>query len=785
MKRLYAFLALLNAIAVSIILTVPSQVKAFPNGVAEYEGYFSAFVEPNTATHWNVIRHCDGISPVFTSSTTKATFISEIKEYLANGKLSTCATAQSAGTITRNKTGAAFIIQSMRDGGTNARNRPPTASDIADWEARLGNATMTYQSSKAFSYNSGYMMDTTNDSDARDDDSYYNRPGTADSLVFTVGGVEKVMIKADCANINGGVGLPKVVDWSISGQSSVSAATAIPGTTVTFTHMLKNAGPDDATGIWWTARNVTTGGAVASGGPVGEAKNNVWSTVNTNNFTIPAGAAAGATYCQHVEYGPVTNGGGISSSPDACVTVVYDYELHPIAAPPASPIVLNGQTATFTFSLRNDGPTVTNSTWLSIRKLTIPPGTNLAVGMGEHDDVQSCAFYAPATCSGVWASAVATYAVGTSPTITSQSVTATSSDTPGTRLCYVLSVVSRDEGPTIQGGLIHNRDSAIACVTVAKSPTMAIVGGDGSAGGSTYVQCPGQAITAPGDTNHDGVADGQDCTPVVAAAPCQGTAGFTGVVATGFGSFGEYGLVATGGITGFGSAGLLSPSSTYTSFANTTTPAGTYMSTHCIQDYAALYQNRVSGANPLFLSPGAIPAGSQSYRVAGDVQINASNLTSGQQVLIYAPNNTVTIAGNITYQTSSYTDFADVPSLVVVAKRIAINSNVQQIDGVYYAFGAGAVGNGYINTCAEATDDPNADLNMIKDGGTCKNPLVINGAIISRKLVVPRTAGGSVSTDPPAEIVRMRPESFLTPYAISTSVPTMTTQFSKELPARY
>jgi hypothetical protein len=305
--------------------------------------------------------------------------------------------------------------------------------------------------------------------------------------------------------------------------------------------------------------------------------------------------------------------------------------------------------------------------------------------------------------------------------------------------------------------------TAPACVTIAGLPKMSIVGSDASAGGSGAV------------------------------------AGFSGSSqSSNFGSSGEYGLFATGAISDFTSAGKIypvvpGPGTMPLAFANNITPAvvagsssatGYYQSTRTITDLISKYATR--GAAGSAYGGGIIPA-SGDYRVTTDIDIDASNLPVGRRVLIYAPANTVTITDNITYTTAGPTlnSFADAPMLVVIARNILVNQNVTQLDGVFAATDA-------FTSCSEAgvhpTDvqvNPAVGNAAISSGGTCDTErLTVNGAVIARRVILPRTAGGSIPGDAPAEVFRLRPEAYLTPQLIfSSSTPLMTVS-ETELPAR-
>jgi hypothetical protein len=145
------------------------------------------------------------------------------------------------------------------------------------------------------------------------------------ALVIRSGGVIKYAIKFDCGNPMGNLTvLPAPLAWTLTGNSTVSVATANPGNTVTFKHTVHNAGPSTA-GYTWTIEQSNNGGAwfnvAAAGVATGAGGNNP--NALPKNLTIPAGTANNDTFCQRVFYtfagGPGTVGG---ASAKKCVTVI-------------------------------------------------------------------------------------------------------------------------------------------------------------------------------------------------------------------------------------------------------------------------------------------------------------------------------------------------------------------------------------------------------------------------------------------------------------------------------
>lgn len=536
--------------------------------------------------------------------------------------------------------------------------------------------------------------------------------------------------------------------WTASARTTVSAATAYPGTVVTFRHYIRNIGPGTASISGGAYRTLPAAGTVATWGASSYASGQE-KLLNTNNFTIPSNALSNTQYCQRTGWSPIsssTSGTGYGSP--VCVTVIYNYDLDPsVLSVPATTMV--GQTVDFTYSVQNTG-TRTNTTNMGIRRIIIPPGATFPAGFGEHGPGASCATYtggSPAATCTTFGLPSTVFNAGETRTVYNETGVSTTGLAPGTRVCRALSVDSRDENPAP-----NNRDSEVICTVVSKAPYLSVVNSDASAGGST-------------------------------ASPYTGTGGFTGynTFTSGFGSFGEYGVVATGSITDFATAGRLVPSRDLM-FANT--PIGTsgqFQTTHRIADYVSRLAARgnagiVSG-NALNLN-----GGSQDYKtpVAGDITLTASNpLAAGRKYLIYAPGRDVIISSNIEY-TPTVGSFSDAPSVIIVANNIRINSNVTRVDAVLFAVNA-------ISTCSEAGQTP-AGLPVpatpISVGGACDTRIKINGAAIAGRVYTPRVAGGAVAADLPAEIFSLRPEAFLEPYESNQTSLILRTDNETELPPR-
>ncbi len=300
------------------------------------------------------------------------------------------------------------------------------------------------------------------------------------------------------------------------------------------------------------------------------------------------------------------------------------------------------------------------------------------------------------------------------------------------------------------------RQTTPVCVTIAAVPRMSIVGGDAATGGSfgTGSTCG----TTPG--------------------------GFRGF-GNSPGSFGEYGLLAAPGVIDeFYSAGAgLGLFGRSLSFANgplLTSPLGNYDTKRCVKNLEPQLTMGVTLAAG-YLGP-SLPAPG-SYQVsAATIDIGGATLTGGPRLIV--SNGDVRITGNLTYGVGPFARFADVPSLVIIANNISFAPGVTQVDGLFIA-------RNNVSTCSDAglstgAVQANRVLLSTGPGGVCRNArLAVNGAIIANGELVPaRSAGGENAGSAPAEIIKFRPEVFLSPLERGTASVSLKTDSETELPPR-
>lgn len=186
--------------------------------------------------------------------------------------------------------------------------------------------------------------------------------------------------------------------------------------------------------------------------------------------------------------------------------------------------------------------------------------------------------------------------------------------------------------------------------------------------------------------------------------------------------------------------------------------------------------------NPSVLS-GTVVSSSGVYvnSTAGAI-LSLSGISGSPHAVIYVPNGTVTITGDIVYSSAGATSFKELPSLTVIARDIVIDASVSEIAGNYYA------SNTFV-TCNQGprtAGDPQKSALVSPSGACYSKRLIVNGTVTvanqtSNSLVLNRSFGGT-QVGQPAEVIRMRPESFLTDYENNQ---VLTTINETELPPRY
>lgn len=472
-----------------------------------------------------------------------------------------------------------------------------------------------------------------------------------------------------------------------------------------------------------------------------------------------------------------------------------------------------GETANFTYRLSNDG--LTKSLDLEYRAYAFILKSGSSIDSESLSNSQVYASFSAAACGGrgvassdqrycqnsivsgtgiVIGSGAGAYPnLNTSYQVNSSSISTSNANwavEPGDKVCSYLVVdkwsVNNDKAAVTVAA------SNISCVTVNRNPQLQIRGSDSWAGG-TWTDVDGTEQTTSG--GFAGRAQASDQR----------------------GSWSQYGLfVYQGSTSGFGSAGSTMKSSGLNTeackliFANTSCPTSTgafYTSsslTQNIQLPALAYSNNLKAK--------ANNAADSSIKVLSTVsnKIDLASLTSGTYWVNNSDTNNILMAtgslkngvnatiyidgileiqNNITTESTSFTELADVPSLTVVAKNIRVTSNVTYIYGTYIAR----------DTFYSAYSATGTQSELLKDQGTYNSQLKIDGALTSRYSPrFLRTLGGGSTTSSTtvngethlnsmtaSEIINYLPTTFLVPATSGSSGTTWITTKQTVLPARY
>ena len=266
-----------------------------------------------------------------------------------------------------------------------------------------------------------------------------------------------------------------------------------------------------------------------------------------------------------------------------------------------------------------------------------------------------------------------------------------------------------------------------------------------------------------------------------------------------FGSWIEYGIFATKNIVGLGSGSAFAGganasdvcSYSLLTFVNATTSnpatacsgsttAGGYATGRTIPDVQSDFP--VVSGTPVYDDTAAAPQGLYTSDASADpITVAASGVKTikkGEWVVINAPNADVTIANDITYDTSPLQSIYDIPQLVIIAKDIYISPTVKQVDAWLVAQGSTTAGTGLLDTC-HISNDYTTQLSTT----ICNKVLQVNGPVMAQKLWLRRT-GGATTADP-AEVFNLRPDAYMWGYARASTSGRVQTIYSQELPPRF
>ena len=505
-----------------------------------------------------------------------------------------------------------------------------------------------------------------------------------------------------------------------------------------------------------------------SGSVVGNNKSATSKYNNTSPYKITSNDVG--RYCRRTFAKPGNEDGETINSAYSCVELKYDYDLTPSISG-SNGTTDPGSTITSTPSVANSGPTKSRPTTWKLTRMLFAPGVDSANNTSARNDSSPCSYYSNGSayeCDEDFKSGSNTVFATTGEVLSGTNLSSGSYIVPedlaaGTKICFALSVSWPTEADIPLWG-----HSTLICQTIVKKPKAQVIGGDLWTNGNVIAN---KSIYLDLDIS----------------------------------SWAEYGILAKGTIkdmasgtvlTGFNSAILSHPSTcqfSVLSFNNfngghdCSGTIGLYDTTRTVPDItlesimrADTTVSPLSGADiDISTSEGS---GSVGYNASSDINITGGTIAAGSSIIISAPNNTITIKGDINYSNGPFSDIKNIPQVVIIAKNIDIYDSVTNIDAWLVQ-----KGDGYINTCSYLTATGTTltvegELDVTK----CNNQLKINGPIITNKLYLRRTYGSDYSTrTEAAEIMKARSDSYLWAYANASSNVNMQTVYVLEVPPRY
>lgn len=465
----------------------------------------------------------------------------------------------------------------------------------------------------------------------------------------------------------------------------------------------------------------------------------------------------GQRICQRVAYSPPRSGaGGWGHSSWACVDVPYNYRLEPKVDVQNTYLTESDTSFTANGSITNHGPTYSRPVDYTVTRFVVPRSptapampTHRLHGQ-QHTAGGACAIagqlaqgYGGAQHCQTVTSGNGQIATGTPKQLSAYDTIGSLRLKAGDRLCYMTTVNYYTHNHTARDYAYESR-----CAVVAKSPRVQIWGGD--------------IHTDKDVRTRDTRVQGGNL----------------------FGSWAEYAIIANRNAQYSASGATLSTDGTGRqpatrhplTIANTTTPgyanmtAGEKLPPHIGKETSI-------GQVPPSLA--SLPNG--TYRATGStIVLNGSQTIPANKRLVLKAD-TITIQGDIIY-TDEAVGIGTIPQLVLVARKIIITPNVEQVDAWLLTTGSG----GAISTCGTppSGNRPSDGIDVV----SCNRKLRINGPVSTSKLYLRRTYGAEIKPGmhlgTPAEIIHLRPDAYIAGHAISRSSGAIRTMYIRELPPR-
>jgi len=211
--------------------------------------------------------------------------------------------------------------------------------------------------------------------------------------------------------------------------------------------------------------------------------------------------------------------------------------------------------------------------------------------------------------------------------------------------------------------------------------------------------------------------------------------------ANNYGAGAQLSSIAIVAITGFASKQTVPANTTPAalSFANTTVNGdedspqlgGNYGGSYCLSQpkQPSTGVNNASASFDLTGQDGA-------YKFTGDVSLSAANIGDSTNVSLFV-NGDVYIRGDIRYTNTTWSNQAQIPSVVIVAHNIYIDPSVKRLDGMFVATDSASSADGNIFTCAN-NSGPLASGSVYD---SCNDQLLVHGSFVAKRVHFMRSYG--------------------------------------------
>ncbi len=262
-----------------------------------------------------------------------------------------------------------------------------------------------------------------------------------------------------------------------------------------------------------------------------------------------------------------------------------------------------------------------------------------------------------------------------------------------------------------------------------------------------------------------------------------------------FGSWVEFAIMAPGKVESTSAAALSRKEGRNSgaelnrlTFANNGASNGGFLtgySSNVADNLRALYPTptNIAGAN---VNVGTLPNAGRYVKASGNISVSGSPTKS---IVIDAKDSVVTITGDISYNSATYSKAQDLPQLIIIAKDIVIASNVSRVDAWLIA------PDGVVSTCDSIQSDPNKYYSGLTID-RCQTQLTVNGPVVAGHLQLRRTFGaqapsGSVGDfknerlNDPAEIFNLRSDMYIWSNKAAASRGNIITTYTRDIAPRF